>query len=266
MVDLDLFETIGAGVFGAVYRGQYKGKIIAIKVVRTESENILSDEEYQEFLTEGKIMLQLERHPNVISVEYICINRDTPAIIMEFAPMGTLRDYLEKLNENLQLNVILKLIQGIACGLSVLHKHGVVHRDIAARNILLGENLVPKVSDFGLSRESDEKEGSYSSRGLHALPVKWMAPEAISEGVFSTQTDMWSFGIVIWEIATRELPHNERDSTECKILIRDSFLTPIIPKDFEHTVIADIMRQCWYKDPELRTSAKDISEFIEDYF
>jgi len=262
--DVQIYEKIGSGDFGAVYRGYYKNKLIAIKKVRTEEERILYNEEYEEFLCEGKIMLQLKRHPNIIRVEWICISRDTPAILMEFAPKGTLKEYLASCRENLPFDLILNLVKGIASGLAVLHEIGVVHRDVAARNILLGEDLVPKVSDFGLSREC-ATEGSYNSRGLHALPVKWMAPEAINHGRFSTQSDIWSFGIVMWEIITRDLPHKELDSTECKILIKDTFLTPSIPSDYENSILADIIRRCWYPDPDIRTSASDIVESIEDY-
>jgi serine/threonine protein kinase len=261
--EVEIFEKLGTGAFGAVFRGSYKGMIIAVKQVRTEEERILDDEEYDAFLFEGKIMLQLQRHPNVISVEWLCVNKDTPAILMEFAPLGTLSGYLQNLRENLPLETILKLVKGTAAGLSILHKHALVHRDVAARNILLGENLVPKVSDFGLSREC-QKEGSYSSRGLHALPIKWMAPEALSEEKFSSYTDMWSFGIVVWEIITRDTPHKDMDISECTVLIRDSYLTPPIPTEI-NTILSDILNQCWYPDAEMRMSAKDVVEYIDDY-
>eukprot|EP01129_Flabellula_baltica_P005559 TRINITY_DN2025_c0_g1_i1.p1 TRINITY_DN2025_c0_g1~~TRINITY_DN2025_c0_g1_i1.p1 ORF type:complete len:264 (+),score=48.19 TRINITY_DN2025_c0_g1_i1:155-946(+) len=259
---LFFFEKLGNGAYGAVFRGEYRSKQLAIKMIRTADEIDLDDSEYDDFVREGKIMLQLKSHPNLVNVMYLCVNRDFPAILMEYAVNGTLKDYLQSSVIPLEFNEKARLIKGIASGLSLLHKLGVVHRDVAARNILLGENQVPKLSDFGLSREM-QVEGMYNSRGLHALPVKWMAPEAIN-GSFSTQSDIWSFGIVVWEIITKLSPHEQLEVTEAKIMIRDSHLSPVIPKDCE-ILFKDIMKQCWYPDPEMRILAADVVETVEDY-
>eukprot|EP01130_Rhizamoeba_saxonica_P010561 TRINITY_DN4336_c0_g2_i1.p1 TRINITY_DN4336_c0_g2~~TRINITY_DN4336_c0_g2_i1.p1 ORF type:complete len:224 (-),score=41.86 TRINITY_DN4336_c0_g2_i1:100-771(-) len=214
-------------------------------------------------LREGLLMLTLKKHENLVTVHRLCIDRECPAIIMEYAPKGTLRNHLNNLENDLSRENIMHFVEGIAKGLSMLHKQKIVHRDVAARNILLGDDFIPMVSDFGLSRETD-LQSSYNSRGLHALPIKWMAPESIRSGEFTTQSDIWSFGITIWEIITRKEPHTEMENIDARFLIRDNHLVPNIPTTVGET-FSDIMKKCWYVDPDLRPSARDISEAMEDY-
>jgi len=182
---------------------------------------------------------------------------------MEYAGKGTLKAYLKDL-ASLQIDFVFNLVIGIARGLRQLHKQDVIHRDIAARNILLKEDLTPMVSDFGLSRQIITTDEQYSSTGQDCLPVKWMAPEAIKTRQFATPTDIWSFGIVIWEIITcGGDPHEDIDVVEAKIQIRDHLLTPEIPPELDPT-LAVLMKQCWYQDPDMRPSAKDIVDMVNE--
>jgi len=144
----------------------------------------------------------------------------------------------------------MELIQGIARGIFHLHKHNIVHRDLATRNILLSGNGDPKISDFGLSRilEQSEEGKTKSEFG----PVRWMAPESIATRNYSKKSDVWMFGIVVYEIVAQCEPHKEFvNMLEVATAIRDNFLTPKIPDNCP-PLLRQVMEMCWQKDPEQR--------------
>jgi len=257
---VQLGEKIGSGANGSVFKGTYLDRQVAIKVLNPSG----SPESYRSFVKEGKLMLKLcsKKHKHFVQVHAICIGKECPAIIMEYAEKGTLVQVLTN-GSPLDLIAEFNLIIGIARGLSFLHKQDVIHRDIAARNILINAAMIPMISDFGLSREVAIGE-EYSSTGKDSLPLKWMAPEALKSNHFTKATDIWSFGIVVWEIASKgDRPHVSMDVTEAKIQIRDYFLTPTIPENTDPTMSV-IMTQCWYKDPDMRPSAKDIIDMVKE--
>jgi serine/threonine protein kinase len=262
MATVEIKEKIGYGASGSVFQGFYKDQKVAIKVL--DREDALSDQIYRSFVKEGKLMLKLcsKKHQNFVQVHAICISKQQPAIIMEYAELGTLAQVL-RTGPPLGVNMEFSLIMGISRGIQFLHKKDVIHRDIAARNILLNSDMVPMIADFGLSREVVSGE-EYSSTGADSLPLKWMAPEAIKSSHFTKSTDIWSFGIVIWEIASQgKEPHEEIEVMEAKIQIRDYFLTPAMPSNVDPTM-AVIMTQCWYKDPDMRPSPKDIIDMAKE--
>ena len=155
----------------------------------------------------------------------------------------------------------IKLINGIARGMLHLHSNNVIHRDLAARNILLS-NRDPKISDFGMSRTViDEFTEGKTKQNIG--PLRWMSPESIKSSIYSTKSDVWMFGIVIYEIITRKEPHDEKnDIMEVAILIRDKGLTPTIPNDCNE-ILKEIMNQCWNIDPEKRPDFETICNMLE---
>jgi len=259
---VQVIGPLGTGANGIVYKGSWDGKIVAIKSLGSGTNETLDEQTYSKFLKEGKLMLGLKKHVNLIDVYAICYEDTNPAIIMEYAERGTLISYLQSITE-VSTHFVYNLVIGIAKGLRHLHRQDVIHRDIAARNILLKQDFTPMVSDFGLSREIEATE-QYSSTGQDLLPVKWMAPEAIRTKRFSTLTDIWSFGIVVWEIITvGAVPHGEVELMDAMIQIRDHFATPPIPTGTDETLV-NVMKQCWYQDPDMRPSAKDIVDMVNE--
>jgi len=257
-----IIEPLGTGANGIVYKAIWNDKTVAVKSLCLPGETMDANN-YSKFIKEGKLMLGLESHTHLIELFALCYSHKGPAIIMEYAPNGTLKSYLDE-RDQIHLNLMYNLVIGIAKGLRHLHKQDVIHRDIAARNILLKEDMTPMVSDFGLSRAIVTTDDTYASTGQDFLPLKWMAPEAIKNHQYSTLTDIWSFGIVIWEIITcGETPHAGTDSVEATIQIRDNFLTPPVPPDTDPT-LAVLMKQCWYKDPDMRPTAKDIVDIVNE--
>lgn len=259
--DVQMGEKLGSGANGAVFKGIFNGQPVAIKMLEPST---LNDGSYRSFVKEGKLMLKLcsKKHRHFVQVHAVCVAKESPAIVMEYAEMGTLVQVLTT-GPPLDLNAEFNMIIGVARGLSFLHKKDVIHRDIAARNILINAALSPMISDFGLSREVVSGD-DYSSNENDSLPLKWMAPEAIKSNHFTKSTDIWSFGIVVWEIVTKGgKPHEHMEVTEAKIQIRDYFLTPAIPPGTDPTMEV-IMTQCWYKDPDMRPSPKDIIDLAKE--
>ncbi|KAG8003088.1 Ephrin type-B receptor 4, partial [Nibea albiflora] len=194
-------EVIGAGEFGEVCRGRLKlpGRreiIVAIKTLKVG----YTDRQRRDFLSEASIMGQFD-HPNIIRLEGVVTKSRPVMIVTEFMENGALDSFL-RLNDG-QFTVIqlVGMLRGIAAGMKYLSDMNYVHRDLAARNILVNSNLVCKVSDFGLSRflEDDPTDPTYTS-SLGKIPIRWTAPEAIAYRKFTSASDVWSYGIVMWEV------------------------------------------------------------------
>jgi serine/threonine protein kinase len=258
--DLILKEEIGSGAYGKVYVGEWEKTEVAIKL----NQRIANMEN---FLHEATLMVNLRPHPNVLLVLGISVDGPVPAIIMELCPGGSLdRHLFGSLKNTLPLNP-LKLILGIARGMLHLHNNSIIHRDLAARNILIAAGGEPKISDFGLSRllQSTPDEGMNTSGVVG--PVKWMAPETLGHPpVFSPKSDVWSFGMVVYEIITRKEPHKDLNIplSEIATQIRDHHLIPKIPDDCE-PFYRELMLSCWSPDPSKRPSFEDIIHLVTKY-
>lgn len=188
---------------------------VAIKTLKAGS----LDKARNDFLTEASIMGQFE-HPNVIFLQGVVTKSNPVMIITEYMENGSLDTFLRANDGKFQVRVgriksyflivmkILQVIQlvgmlrGIASGMQYLSEMNYVHRDLAARNVLVNSQLVCKIADFGLSREIESAtEGAYTTRG-GKIPVRWTAPEAIAFRKFTSASDVWSMGIVCWEVST----------------------------------------------------------------
>ncbi|WKX89470.1 hypothetical protein Q1695_008820 [Nippostrongylus brasiliensis] len=192
-----LKELIGGGQFGNVYRGTLDdpGSVpvtVAVKVCKMENEPT----DTQLILQESHLMKNL-RHENIISLIGVCM--DAPMwLVMELAPLGELRQYLQSNRASLTLTSLFLYSLQVARALAYLHEKSFVHRDIAARNVLVSTPKCVKLTDFGLSRALDYDAIYTASRGK--LPIKWLAPESINYREFSMASDIWMYGVCVWEI------------------------------------------------------------------
>jgi len=153
------------------------------------------------------------------------------------------------MDEKLSTQKQLTIANAIAKGLNHLHENNIVHRDLAARNILI-HNGEAKISDFGLSRAL--KEESQVGKTTSTIgPIRWMAPESVSNQIYSTKSDVWMFGIILYEITARQEPHIGEDILNVAIKIRDSGLTPTITNDCP-LALREIMEMCWQMEPKIR--------------
>ncbi|XP_006821187.1 ephrin type-B receptor 1-B [Saccoglossus kowalevskii] len=190
-------EVIGGGEFGDVCRGMLKmprrePKIVAVKTLKPGA----SLKDRNDFLTEASIMGQFD-DPNVIRLEGVITKSRPVLIVIEYMENGSLDRFLRNNDGKFTVIQLVGMLRGIACGMRYLSEMNYVHRDLAARNILINHRLVCKVADFGLSRIKEE--GAYETKG-GKIPIRWTAPEAIAYKKFTSASDVWSYGIVMWEV------------------------------------------------------------------
>jgi serine/threonine protein kinase len=236
--EVQTIKELGKGAFGVVWLSQWRGSKVALKVIR--SDLLIEPEHFQKFQLEADVMKNLRPHPGVLAFLGVILN--PLAIVTEYMEGGSLVDYLHSgkpIDE-------FKIVQGIVSGMMHLHSESVVHRDLAARNVLLSKELEPKISDFGMSRliVSDIKNSTKSNTG----PLKWMPPEALGQRIYSWYTDVWSFGILIYEIYERKTPYPDLENFQAAMKVLNEGLTLSIPNNCPPTV-ASIMTQCFTKDP-----------------
>uniref|UniRef100_A0A674MWT1 receptor protein-tyrosine kinase n=1 Tax=Takifugu rubripes TaxID=31033 RepID=A0A674MWT1_TAKRU len=239
-------RVIGAGEFGEVCSGrlrvQAKREIyVAIKSLKAG----YSDKQRRDFLSEASIMGQFD-HPNIIRLEGVVTRCKPVMIITEFMENGSLDTFLKKHDGQFTVIQLVGMLRGIASGMKYLSDMSYVHRDLAARNILVNSNLVCKVSDFGLSRVlEDDPEAAYTTRG-GKIPIRWTAPEAIAYRKFTSASDVWSYGIVMWEVISYgERPYWEMSNQDVIKAIEEGYRLPA-PMDCP-VVLHQLMLDCWEK-------------------
>jgi len=208
-------------------------------------------------------MMSINPHPNVTRLLGFCPLPDVAAVL-EYVEGGSLDALLSDKSKVLSKEANIKLIQGIASGMKHLHDHNIIHRDLAARNILLEKERNPKISDFGLARLVGVGSKKGSTKGETGVPIRWMAPEALKTKEYSVASDIWSFGIVVWEIHARRLPHDKFSDIEIGVKIMNDGVSPEIPPDTPD-VFQDLMLSCWQFNPcDRPQSFGDISQFLEE--
>nr|XP_055219089.1 tyrosine-protein kinase Fes/Fps isoform X6 [Gorilla gorilla gorilla] len=193
--DLVLGEQIGRGNFGEVFSGRLRADntLVAVKSCR----ETLPPDLKAKFLQEARILKQYS-HPNIVRLIGVCTQKQPIYIVMELVQGGDFLTFLRTEGARLRVKTLLQMVGDAAAGMEYLESKCCIHRDLAARNCLVTEKNVLKISDFGMSRE--EADGVYAaSGGLRQVPVKWTAPEALNYGRYSSESDVWSFGILLWE-------------------------------------------------------------------
>uniref|UniRef100_A0A3Q3CYD0 receptor protein-tyrosine kinase n=1 Tax=Haplochromis burtoni TaxID=8153 RepID=A0A3Q3CYD0_HAPBU len=255
-------KVIGAGEFGEVYRGILKAPgrkevAVAIKTLKPG----YTEKQRQDFLSEASIMGQFS-HQNIIRLEGVVTKFKHAMIVTEYMENGALDRYLRDHDGEISSFQLVGMLRGIAAGMKYLSDMSYVHRDLAARNILVNNNMECKVSDFGLSRVlEDDPEGTYTTSG-GKIPIRWTAPEAIAYRKFTSASDVWSFGIVMWEVmAFGERPYWDMSNHEVMKAINEAFRLPA-PMDCPSAVY-QLMLQCWLQDRAKRPRFGDIVSLLD---
>ncbi|XP_026669122.1 proto-oncogene tyrosine-protein kinase ROS isoform X4 [Ceratina calcarata] len=223
---ITLAKFLGSGAFGEVFQGNAKDlerpgiTPVAIKTLRKGA----SAQEKTEFLQEARLMSHF-RHKHVLRLLGVCLDTDPPLLVLELMEAGDLLSYLRASRSlqptdphALRLQDLLAMCEDVARGCRYLEELHFVHRDLACRNCLVSardrENRVVKIGDFGLARDI-YKNDYYRKEGEGLLPVRWMAPESLVDGVFTSQSDVWAFGVLIWEITSLgQQPYPARTNIE----------------------------------------------------
>uniref|UniRef100_A0A224YYY1 non-specific protein-tyrosine kinase n=1 Tax=Rhipicephalus zambeziensis TaxID=60191 RepID=A0A224YYY1_9ACAR len=258
---ITLGDIIGEGQFGDVHKGTYTSKAdnqvipVAIKTCKVETEDSMGEK----FLEEAYIMQQFD-HPHIIRLIGICSG--SPIwIVMELAKHGEMRAYLQNNKHRLDLATLIQYAYQLSTALSYLESKKYVHRDIAARNVLVSSHDCVKLGDFGLSRWVEDHSYYKASRGK--LPIKWMAPESINFRRFTAASDVWMFGVCMWEILMLGVkPFQGVKNNDVIGRIEDGERLPL-PPDCPPRLYS-LMSQCWSYEPSKRPCFRDVKQVLSE--
>uniref|UniRef100_A0A6Q2XTT6 Tyrosine-protein kinase receptor n=1 Tax=Esox lucius TaxID=8010 RepID=A0A6Q2XTT6_ESOLU len=271
---INILRELGQGSFGMVYEGVAKDIVkgepetrVAVKTVNESA----SLRERIEFLNEASVMKGFTCH-HVVRLMGVVSKGQPTLVVMELMTHGDLKSYLRCLRPDSEnnptgrppptLREMIQMAAEIADGMAYLNAKKFVHRDLAARNCMVGQDFTVKIGDFGMTRDIYETD-YYRKGGKGLLPVRWMAPESLKDGVFTAHSDCWSFGVVLWEISTlAEQPYQGLSNEQVlKFVMDGGYLDrPDNCADRLH----NLMSMCWQYNPKLRPSFQEIIEMLHE--
>ncbi|XP_050162994.1 tyrosine-protein kinase receptor Tie-1 [Myiozetetes cayanensis] len=267
--DIKFEDMIGEGNFGQVIRAMIKKDGLKMNAAIKMLKEFASENDHRDFAGELEVLCKLGHHPNIINLLGACENKGYLYIAIEYAPYGNLLDFLRKSRvletdpafakehgtaSTLTSQQLLQFASDVAKGMQYLSEKQFIHRDLAARNILVGENLASKIADFGLSRG----EEVYVKKTMGRLPVRWMAIESLNYSVYTTKSDVWSFGVLLWEIVSLGgTPYCGMTCAELYEKLPQGYRMEK-PRNCDDEVY-ELMRQCWRDRPYERPPFAQIS-------
>lgn len=258
---IKLGRKLGAGQFGEVFEGLWNDTTaVAVKTLKPGSMDP------EDFLREAQIMKRL-RHAKLIQLYAVCTMEEPIFIITELMKHGSLLEYLQMdKGSTLGLSDQIEMAAQVASGMAYLEQQNYIHRDLAARNVLVGENNICKVADFGLARVfMKENENVYEAKEGGKFPVKWTAPEAIQDNIFSIKSDVWSFGILLYEIMTfGQTPYPAMTNYQVVQKILEGYRMP--PPPSCPKLLYGIMSDCWKREQMDRPTFETLQWKLEDFF
>uniref|UniRef100_A0A8C7H6H3 mitogen-activated protein kinase kinase kinase n=1 Tax=Oncorhynchus kisutch TaxID=8019 RepID=A0A8C7H6H3_ONCKI len=239
--DISELQWVGSGAQGAVFLGKLHGQEVAVKKVRDIKETDIRH-------------LRKLKHPNIITFKGICTQAPCYCILMEncYCAQGQLYEVL-RAGRNITPSLLIDWAMGMAGGMNYLHLHKIIHRDLKSPNMLITYDDAVKISDFGTSKEMSDKSTKMSFAGT----VAWMAPEVIRNEPVSEKVDIWSFGVVLWEMLTGEVPYKDVDSSAIIWGVGNNSLNLPVPESCPDG-FKILLRQCWSSKPRNRPSFRQI--------
>ena len=254
---IHLVQKLGAGQFAEVWMGVWNGTTeVAVKTLKPGTMGA------SEFLEEAALMKKF-RHQNLVQLYAVCTKEEPIYIITELMKHGSLLEYLRFDGRSLKLPQLIDMGAQVASGMAYLEEYNYIHRDLAARNVLVGEHLICKVADFGLARVIDED--IYEARTGAKFAVKWTALEAALYGRFSIKSDVWSFGILLYELITYgRFPYPGMNNTQVLEALQTGYRMPCPMGCPEQ--LYEIMRDCWRDDAASRPTFEVLQWRLEEFF
>ena len=252
-----LVKKLGAGQFSEVWMGMWNGTTeVAVKTLKP---GIM---DASEFLDEAALIKKL-RHPKLIQLYAVCTKEEPIYIIMELMKHGSLLEYLRGDGRSLKLPQLINVGAQVAAGMAYLEEKNYIHRNLAARNVLVGEHLICKVADFGLTRVIDED--IYEAHTGAKFPIKWTAPEAAMYSRFTIRSDVWSFGIMLYELITYgHFPYPGMNNAQVLEALQTGYRMPCPIGCPEQ--LYEIMRECWKDDSASRPTFETLKWRLEEFF
>ncbi len=258
--DIVMKQKLGGGQYGDVYEAKWKKFTVAVKTLKEDTMAV------KDFLEEACIMKDL-RHPNLVQLIGVCTLEPPFYIVTEFMPYGNLLEYLRNADrETLSALVLLYFATQIASAMSYLEARLFIHRDLAARNCLVGADYLVKVADFGLARGMRALgEDTYTARAGAKFPIKWTAPEGLAYNLFTTKSDVWAFGVLLWEIATYGMaPYPGIELSEVYHKLENGYRMQC--PDNCPPPIYELMQRCWaWEDTKRPTFEYLYASLLEMY-
>uniref|UniRef100_A0A4W4HBH0 receptor protein-tyrosine kinase n=1 Tax=Electrophorus electricus TaxID=8005 RepID=A0A4W4HBH0_ELEEL len=266
--DIKFQDVIGEGNFGQVLKARIKKDGLRMDAAIKRMKEYASKDDHRDFAGELEVLCKLGHHPNIINLLGACEHRGYLYLAIEFAPHGNLLDFLRKSRvletdpafaiahstaSTLSSQQLLHFAADVARGMDYLSQKQFIHRDLAARNILVGENFIAKIADFGLSRGQEV----YVKKTMGRLPVRWMAIESLNYSVYTTNSDVWSYGVLLWEVVSLGgTPYCGMTCAELYEKLPQGYrLEKPLNCDDE---VFELMRQCWREKPYERPSFAQI--------
>ncbi|KAF5205966.1 kinase domain [Thalictrum thalictroides] len=261
MSQLLIGSKFASGRHSRIYRGLYKQRDVAIKLIsQPEEDEHLAALLEKEFTSEVAFLFHLE-HPNIITFIAACKRPPVFCIITEYLAGGSLRKYLHQQEpHSVPLDLVLKFSLDIARGMQYLHSEGILHRDLKSENLLLGEDMCVKVADFGISCLESH---SASAKGITGT-YRWMAPEMIKQKHHTRKVDVYSFGIVLWELLTALIPFQDMTPEQAAFAVSEKNARPSLPTTCP-MAFSHLISQCWSSNPKRRPNFDEIVSILESY-
>ncbi|CAN1122238.1 Serine/threonine-protein kinase STY17 [Linum perenne] len=251
---LRIENKVASGAYGDLYKGTYCSQEVAVKVLKPER---VSAEMLREFSQEVYIMRKV-RHKNVVQFIGACTQPPNLCIVTEFMARGSIYDFLHKQDGVFKLPSLIRVAIDVSKGMNYLHQNSIIHRDLKTANLLMDENEVVKVADFGVARVQTQSGVMTAETGTY----RWMAPEVIEHKPYDHKADVFSFAIVMWELLTGELPYSYLTPLQAAVGVVQKGLRPTIPKETQPK-LAELLDRCWRQDPAERPDFCEIIDILQ---
>ncbi|KAI8536931.1 hypothetical protein RHMOL_Rhmol10G0295000 [Rhododendron molle] len=251
---LKFANKVGSGSFGDLYKGTYCSQEVAIKVLKAD---LLNKDMLTEFAQEVFIMRKI-RHKNVVQFIGACTRPPNLCILTEFMSRGSVYNFLHKQRGAFKFPALLKVALDVSKGMNYLHQNNIIHRDLKTANLLMDEHEVVKVADFGVARVQTQPGVMTAETGTY----RWMAPEVIEHKPYDHKADVFSFGVVLWELLTGEVPYLYLTPLQAAVGVVQQGLRPTIPKNTNPKLV-ELLERCWQQNPTLRPDFSEIIEMLQ---
>nr|XP_020514076.1 tyrosine-protein kinase Tec isoform X1 [Labrus bergylta] len=253
--ELTFMKEVGSGQFGLVRLGKWRAQHkVAIKAIR---EGAMYEED---FIEEAKVMMKLS-HPKLVQLYGVCSHQRPIYIVTEFMELGCLLNFLRQRRGSFSVGSLLSICLDVCEGMEHLEANGFIHRDLAARNCLVNDSLVVKVSDFGMARYVLDDQ--YTSSSGAKFPVKWSPPEVFNFCRYSSKSDVWSYGVLMWEVFSEgRMPFEQNMNHEVVTMVTSGHR--LYRPKLASPAIYDIMQLCWHERQDERPAFSQLCMMISD--